>query len=188
MFESHWDLSHADKITSIANAITDVDEFESNEFIDWVGLGNCPLVTLICHLNPNTPPRAKEHFKTAEFLDELPKKVVRLRTILNAGVGDQLFDIFRAKEDGPTGKYRVIILGALAMHTGANIRDDDLHHLRILVPQIQYLDEYAFFYDSGLRSPGKAQFLAALDHYSPGTPRDFIEPRYVQTQRFGPCQ
>ena len=122
---------------------------------------------------------------------KLAQQVVTLRHKLDAGMGDKPFDFYRAKEhEGhgsyvmlEDGKYRLILVGALIMRTGAKIRDADLQHLRELVPHIHSSPGYALpFCDEGFRDPGKAQFLAALDHYIPallaitrsqGNPRHF---------------
>ncbi|KAK7745856.1 hypothetical protein SLS53_002574 [Cytospora paraplurivora] len=129
-----------------------------------------------------------------------PAIVDKRRTVLDSGIGDQLFRIFRAKENGHEGKYRVILLGALMMHAGAKIRDDDFQHLRDLVPQIHSRDGLApglgdnpaqssfaallasslMLGDHGFRNPGRAQFLAALDNYKAGVPRSYSEPSCYQ--------
>ncbi|KAL2015196.1 hypothetical protein VTK56DRAFT_6072 [Thermocarpiscus australiensis] len=63
------------------------------------------------------------------------------------------------------------------MGTGAKIKDDDLQRLRQLASTVQSNETFTFpIFDTGFRGPGKRQFLAALDNYQPGTPRDFNQP------------
>ncbi|KAK9771498.1 putative MYND-type zinc finger protein samB [Seiridium cardinale] len=123
------------------------------------------------------PEATKEYYKTDKYKPELADIVNNIRVKLDSGKCDLLFDMYRAKENEYQGKYQVIILGALMMRAGAKIRPDDLDHLRKLVPAIHCSPGYALpIFDEGFRGPGKAQLLAALDHYKPGTPRDFQEP------------
>lgn len=100
------------------------------------------------------------------------------RKKLDAGLGDKLLDKFRAKEDDLWfGELRVILLGAIMMRAGAKIKDDDMQHLRELANKFPGIEGFRLpISDDGLRGPGKAQFLAALDNYKPGTPRDFQDP------------
>lgn len=133
------------------------------------------------------PREAREYYKTEEYKRELENETVPyVRGKLDRnGTGDRIFDACRAKEidDGDAldqGIYRTIIFGALMMRAGAKIRDQDLQHLRELVPQIHCSTTYALpIFDMGFRSPGRAQFLAALDHYQAGVARSFAEMRYV---------
>ncbi|KAI3537078.1 hypothetical protein CSPX01_10376 [Colletotrichum filicis] len=61
--------------------------------------------------------------------------------------------------------------------SNTSIKANDMQHLRDLVPKIPCQDRFALpMIDFGFRDPGKAQLLAALDNYQPGTPRDFHEP------------
>ncbi|KAK6084242.1 MYND finger domain-containing protein [Seiridium cupressi] len=123
------------------------------------------------------PEATKEYYKTDKYKPELADIVNNICAQLDSGKCDLLFDMYRAKENEYQGKYQVIILGALMMRAGAKIRPDDLDHLRELVPAIHCSPGYALpICDEGFRGPGKAQLLAALDHYKPGTPRDFQEP------------
>jgi hypothetical protein len=63
------------------------------------------------------------------------------------------------------------------MRAGARIKPDDLQYLRGLVPQINSNHGFVLpIFDHGFREPGRVQFVAALDNYVPGTPRDFHEP------------
>ncbi|KAI8180564.1 hypothetical protein K4K54_009579 [Colletotrichum sp. SAR 10_86] len=103
--------------------------------------------------------------------------ITATRQKLNAGLCDKLFDKFRALEHEYDGKYRVCILGALMMRTGAQIRQADLDHLRELAEGFAGRHGYVSpLAEDGFRHVGKVQFLAALDHYEAGTPRDFDEP------------
>ncbi|ROW02521.1 hypothetical protein VMCG_06111 [Cytospora schulzeri] len=145
------------------------------------------------------PPAVQAYYKTEKYLKtELKKSVTKCRNTLDSGICDQLFRIFRAKENSAMGKYRVIILGALMMRAGAKIKDEDLQHLRDLVPLIQSNPGLAASLlgaamrplallmavrnvgDDGFRQPGRAQFLAALDNYKAGVPRSFLEPRQIE--------
>ncbi|KAK7931107.1 hypothetical protein PG985_001819 [Apiospora marii] len=147
------------------------------EINDAFGKDRIHLSRLIHQTDMMAPMDARLYYKTEEYEAELAELVVEFRQKLDAGFGDQLFDMYRAKEHEYQGKYRVILVGALVMRTGAKIRDGDLQHLRDLVPEIHCSPRYALpICDEGFRSPGKAQFLAALDHYTPGTPRNFSEP------------
>ena len=159
---------------------------------------------MIFQTDPLAPPAAKARYKTEEYLKrELPAIVAEGRATLDCGIGDELFKIFRARAgDGDAGgraRYRVVIVGAIMLRAGAKISDDDLRHLRDLVPQIHSLPSLAHSLrdsparpsgaallvasrgvdDEGFRHPGRAQFLAALDNYKPGVPRSFLEPRLV---------
>ncbi|KAI3327688.1 hypothetical protein HD806DRAFT_331215 [Xylariaceae sp. AK1471] len=127
------------------------------------------------------PPEALLYYKTYEYARELDQLVVENRQKLDAnGLGDRVMAHWRANESkihgSYGGKYCVIIAGALLMRAGAKIKESDLQHLRELVPQINCNPGYALpLMDEGFRGPGKAQFLAALDNYQPGSPRSFQE-------------
>ncbi|KAH6636091.1 hypothetical protein F5144DRAFT_546242 [Chaetomium tenue] len=107
-----------------------------------------------------------------------------VRQKLDAGLGDKLIGKYRALAAATDNswneheaKYKFVILGALLMGTGAKIRDHDLQHLRQLASEVQCNENFALaFSDTGFRGPGKRQFLAALDNYTPGTPRSYNEP------------
>lgn len=113
---------------------------------------------------------AEEELQSAAFRDKL-----------NAGLCDKLFKDFRTKENTfwiPDRKMYTVILSAMVMQSGAKINDDNIQHLREIVPRIHSSPGYAWpLNDEGFRDPGRAQFLAALDHYKPGTPRTFCELR-----------
>lgn len=139
----------------------------------------------------------RAYYKTDEYKKQLESMISDRRELLNNGIGDALFDLFRKKEHEPDGKYRVVLVGAIMMRTGATIKDDDLKHLREIVPDIPCRDGLHPLLqasrgrisplaligvdmdgqDKGFRHAGKVQFLAALDNYKPGVPRSFQEPR-----------
>jgi hypothetical protein len=103
---------------------------------------------------------------------------------LDHGLGDMLFGKYRALErdakpfEAP--RYRVILFGAIMMRAGAKIRDDDMKHLRELVPKVPSREGYNRpLNDDCFRGPRRAHFLAALEHYQPGVPRNFEEPRLI---------
>ncbi|RYP70179.1 hypothetical protein DL769_005058 [Monosporascus sp. CRB-8-3] len=115
-------------------------------------------------------------FDLVVFCDD-EEIVGEMRDRLDSGLCDELFDIYRAREKEYGGEYRVVILGALVMRTGARIRPGDLGHLRDLVCGTTCHHGYALpMFDNGFRGPGRAQFLAALDHYKPGVPRAYGPP------------
>lgn len=131
------------------------------------------------------PPHILAHYKTNEYKEELSQYVEKCRKNLNKGPGDQLMREYRAHENethssGKNGKYMVIVVGALLMRAGVKICDDDLQHLRDLASQVHCSTGRCSTEDDwGFRAPGMVQFLAALDHYKPGVPRSFHEPRWV---------
>ncbi|KAK8070207.1 C6 transcription factor [Apiospora phragmitis] len=135
------------------------------------------LQLLVCEGDIQGPPEWQAKYKTQEYQDELAQDIVRTREQLDSGLGDKVFDLYRSNEKTHQCKYLVIVIGALFMRAGAKIRDGDFQHLRDLVPEIPCrADNASFDFDEVFRAPGKAQFLAALDHYIPGTPRNFYEP------------
>lgn len=130
------------------------------------------------------PPEAAAVYRTAEYADELANVIVPyVRQKLDTGnLGERMLAASRNKESDPDdlfqeSKYRTIIMGALMMRAGARINAADLRHLRDLVPQINCTSRRTLLEDHGFRNPGRAQFLAALDHYRPGVARSFQEPR-----------
>lgn len=106
---------------------------------------------------------------------------------IEPGRCDKLFEHFRALEHEYQGEYRVVVVGALMMSVGAKINRDDLEHLKVLANKIPGRHGFVSpIFDDGFRHPGKVQFLAALDNYQPGTPRDFREPRYSRRDTLVP--
>ncbi|KAF2672771.1 hypothetical protein BT63DRAFT_136176 [Microthyrium microscopicum] len=132
--------------------------------------------------NMITPNEAKSD-KDKQSLEE---HFLNVRTRLNSGIGDELMAKYRAVEKKnpdyfgsprDDGRYRVILLGAMMMAAGATFKQDDFDHLRELTSKIDAIDGFALpICDTPFRAPGKAQFLAALDQYIPGTPRSFGSP------------
>ncbi len=128
--------------------------------------------------NPTKELAWVDYFTTGHTDPEFPAvdaEVVREK--LDSGIGDHLFQKFRAKETADRqGEYRVIILTAMMMRVGATIKQDVLQHVRALAPRIPSREGYALpLFDEGFRGPGKRQFLTALESYQAGTPRSFEE-------------
>ncbi|KAK1985055.1 hypothetical protein LZ30DRAFT_402207 [Colletotrichum cereale] len=123
------------------------------------------------------PSLAQDYYQIEEYRLEVEKIIITIRNHLDSGLGDKLFDKYRTKENDFLGQYRVVLVGALMMMAGAEIKKEHVQHLRDLVPHIDCHHGYTLpFNDLGFRGPGKAQFLAALDNYQPGTPRNYREP------------
>lgn len=143
------------------------------------------------------PPELTAYLATDEYKNQLEGIVLKCRNTINSGTGDELFKIFRKREQEPNGEYRVLVVGAIMMRAGAAIKDDDFSHLREIVPEIPCRDGLKPILrnnpgqpsllamimasldadDQGFRHPGKVQFLAALENYRPGVCRSFDEPR-----------
>jgi len=95
-------------------------------------------------------------------------------------ISDELFEDSRQKKDLFYGEYPTVVLGALMMGMGAKISPENITYLREAARNTHSSPGYQWpLGDIGFRDPGKAQFLAALDHYRDGEPRDFHGPRYV---------
>ncbi|KAK1623603.1 hypothetical protein BDP81DRAFT_484805 [Colletotrichum phormii] len=123
------------------------------------------------------PVETRKFYQTEEYAQILGDLVVKIRERLDSGAGEKLLKKYRVLEHKHQGQYQTIVIGALMMRAGANIKTHDLQHLRDLVPEVPCQYRFALpIMDHGFRDPGKAQFLAALDNYQPGTPRDFHEP------------
>lgn len=124
------------------------------------------------------PQKARDYYQTAEYAASLADLVTTVRQQLDTdGLGNKLFDKYRDENHIYFGRYRIILVGALMMRAGAKIREEDIQHLREVVPQINCNEGYRLpLGDQGFRGPGKRQFLAALDHYQPGVPRSFAVP------------
>jgi hypothetical protein len=61
---------------------------------------------------------------------------------------------------------------------GAIIQENDLKHLRELVPQVSSGEGYNWpLSDDGFSGPGRVQLLTALHHYKPGVPRSSQDSR-----------
>ncbi|KAK2041869.1 hypothetical protein LZ31DRAFT_596900 [Colletotrichum somersetense] len=122
------------------------------------------------------------HTQTDEHRLEVEKVIETIRLRLDSGLGHQIFDKYRAKETEHLGQNRLLMVGALMMRAGAEIKKEHLQYLRdlahreVFAPTIGAPTCYL-----PLVGPAKAQFLAAIDNYQPGTPRDWQEPRHVRT-------
>ncbi|KAH8168694.1 MYND finger domain-containing protein [Sarocladium implicatum] len=148
-----------------------------NNALDGIELD---LSAMIHQTDMLAPENCRQFYKTPEYQPQLAESVAKMCKRLDSGLGDRLMAYCRARESDkhfPDPKYRTIIAGALMMRAGAKIKPEDIQHLRDLVPQINCNFGYALpFCDEGFRHAGKVQFLAALDHYTPGTPRNYQEP------------
>lgn len=125
-----------------------------------------------------TTPAARAHMLRHEVLPYIRQKLD------TDGLGEQMLAACRAKEgdkelfDPP--KYTTILMGALIMRAGGQISPASLEHLRALVSQVTCNVRYVLpLADKAFRSPGRAQFLAALYHYRAGVPRSFEVTRLV---------
>ncbi|KAJ5159012.1 uncharacterized protein N7500_008663 [Penicillium coprophilum] len=169
LFEGDQDL---DVVLSLAEDLDiDTDSWEYS------------LSAMVHQTDMLAPADARALYSTAEYANSLANVTVPyIRQKFDTdNLGERLFAASRAKESDTNdfmqqSKYRTIILGALMMRAGARINAADLQHLRDLVPQINCNSRRPLFEDHGFRTPGKAQFLAALDHYQPGVARSFQEP------------
>ncbi|KAK1725061.1 uncharacterized protein BDZ83DRAFT_719478 [Colletotrichum acutatum] len=78
------------------------------------------------------PVETREFYKAEEHAQYLRGFVTGIRRRLDSGVGDELFEKYRALEHDNQGQYRTIVVGALMMRAGAKIKADDMQHLRSL--------------------------------------------------------
>ncbi|KAJ5794309.1 hypothetical protein N7457_000908 [Penicillium paradoxum] len=126
---------------------------------------------------------AHTYYKTPNFAQKLATTIIPyIRGKLDTdNLGDTLFAASKAKEATgsidffQTNKYRTIILVALMLRVGARVKEEHLQYVRDLVPQINCNSRHMLLADHGFRTPGRAQFLAALDYCKPGVPRNFQE-------------
>jgi hypothetical protein len=103
----------------------------------------------------------------------------RLRSQLDT-ICAELFEDYTKKDDSCLGEYSLIMLDAVMMKSGAKMSPGN----RTKLLQVAQRSESASGYrppmwDMSFRDAGKAQFIAAVNHYKDGDPRDFISPRYV---------
>ena len=155
----------------------DIDQDRAYEFaLEISGAEDGPEVEALCSFG-----YAGLAADGANVVDKSALKSVRQK--LDAGLGNKLIDKYRLAAatgnpwDKHEAKYKVIILGALLMGTGAKISDNDLQHFRQLASEVQCNEKFTLaFADTGFRGPGKRQFLTALNNYTPGTPRSYNEP------------
>lgn len=123
------------------------------------------------------PHEARIYYQTAAYQEDLKRTVEKTRKKLDAGASQKLFDKYRPLEEEYNGELRVILIGALIMRAGAKLSEENKNHLRELAAKFPGREGYQMpISDDGLRGPGKAQFLTALDNYKEGTPRRFDEP------------
>ncbi|KAK0707159.1 hypothetical protein B0T21DRAFT_298718 [Apiosordaria backusii] len=125
---------------------------------------------------------SREKYSTPGFQAELNSRITNVRERVDQGFGEQLLAMSRGMElevaEGDDDlRYHTIIVGALLLRIGARISPDDCDHLRKIANEVPcHIDNSHENHHIGFRGAGKAQFLAALDAYSHGTPRDFFEP------------
>ncbi|OQD63019.1 hypothetical protein PENPOL_c010G01225 [Penicillium polonicum] len=173
-----WRLFEGDQDLDVVLSISDDDTLGIK-----TGQWEYSLGAMVHQSDMLAPPEAAALYRTAEYAHQLANVIVPyIRQKLDtSNLGERMFAACRAKESDPDdlfqeAKYRTIMMGALIMRAGARINAADLQHLRDLVPQINCTSRRTLFDDHGFRSPGRAQFLAALDHYQPGVARSFQEP------------
>lgn len=111
-----------------------------------------------------------------------PELAAEVREKLNQGIGVRLIDHYRQAELGAfktLARYQQVLLAAMLMRAGARIPDAVLQYVRGLVTNVPCRKAFDI-HELGFCAAGKAQFLAALDGYAEGVPRDFREARYVR--------
>ncbi|KAK5465504.1 hypothetical protein LTS15_002067 [Exophiala xenobiotica] len=92
-------------------------------------------------------------------------------------ISDELFEDFIQKKEPIFGDYTVVIFGAVMMGAGAKISPENMTYLRQAADKTESHPGHRLpIGDLGFRDPGKAQFLAALNHYRNGEPRDLRGP------------
>jgi hypothetical protein len=107
--------------------------------------------------------------------------VKELQEHLNA-LSNELFAHYKANPCEFYGSYVSVVAGAVMMKAGAKIAEDYRNHLREVAGATPTSAGYQFpFFDMGFRGPGQVQFVAALDHYVEGKPRNFHTARYAPT-------
>lgn len=141
---------------------------------------------LLSHVITRAPAGFKEFYDKEYRLGHLIRNMTmdNVREKLDAGMGDEIMQKYRAlvtgHDESVQAKWnqdRVLVLGTLMMSVVAKIKEDDMQHLRELAWGLHSPEGYTLpFADQGFRGPGKRQLIAALESYSPGTPRDFHEP------------
>lgn len=105
------------------------------------------------------------------LLDNIRRGDPVIRMILDNAVCMTLLDLAKGDE------FSEIIIGALMMQAGAQLRDEDKTRLREILAC--FPDGHDELPENGFNNAGQAQFSAALDHYRAGVPRDFQTPRSV---------
>lgn len=120
-------------------------------------------------------------FKAAADIVVDVEKLEAARKKLDDGLGAELFEKSK-KADGwgsfTDSGYTACILAAFMMQVGAKITSEHREFIQQKLPGISSKTGYVWpLGDSGFRTPGKAQFTAALENYVDGKPRSFFEPR-----------
>lgn len=83
-------------------------------------------------------------------------------------------------------KYSFLVHGALMMMLGAKISRASMQILRVIANDCTGIEKLRpQTTDVGFRGPGKRQFLAALDQYKAGVPRDFAAPSCFNCGKIG---
>jgi hypothetical protein len=96
-------------------------------------------------------------------------------------LGNKLLDHWYIYDTNGGRNY--IIAGALLMRAGARINSSHLELLRSSASEVYYFPGDTTPHPrAGLFDAAKVQFLNALEHYQPGVPHKFEEPRYVIDQ------
>ncbi|KAJ5731105.1 uncharacterized protein N7483_005613 [Penicillium malachiteum] len=138
------------------------------------------LTTTIINCDILNPGMSQVNFQNRDFTDILNDDMIPYlcKKLNKDNCGFDLFAKCRSlDEDFLQGKYPIIIFGAMMMRVGANIKQEDLQYLREVALATHSSPGYACpFADQGFRDPGRAQFLAALDHYQADVPRSFEQP------------
>ncbi|KAE8141879.1 hypothetical protein BDV38DRAFT_278662 [Aspergillus pseudotamarii] len=175
-----WRLFEGDQDLDVACCLAASLGFETN---DW----EYSMSSMVHQTDMLAGEAARAFYRTEEYKRELENDILPyVRAKLDTdNLGYRLFATSRTQENGQsvpsTAKYRTIVLGALMMRAGARIRPEDLQHLKDLVPQVHCNSQFVSpSFDEGFRTPGRAQFLAALDHYQAGVPRNYQEPSCFQ--------
>lgn len=118
------------------------------------------------------PAESTAWYQTPEYAVVLEEEMVPyIRNKLDTdGLGEQLIERSRHNGQFWDPDYQTILLGAIMMRAGANIKPEHLLYLRRAARRI------------GIESV-QAQFLAALDHYQPGVPRSFQDDWSVDSSK-----
>lgn len=162
-----WRLFEGDQDIEYAIELSKDDELELSQMVHQSDM--------LC------PPNIRAWYKSPEYIPVLKATIKENRAKLDAGLGQEMMETYRRRENEPhgiyTSGYKVIMLGALMMRAGAKISQEHIDHLRELVKDVSSSPVFRVAKDDhGFREPGKMQFLAALDNYKEGVPRSFAEP------------
>ncbi|KAK0669233.1 hypothetical protein QBC41DRAFT_224255 [Cercophora samala] len=111
---------------------------------------------------------------TAEHQAALNKLIIEVRAKLDTGIGQKILQEAWSSVTRHFFEGEPIFAAALLLRAGAKISPGDLKHLRKLAEKIEPPSVKNM--NVGLCGPGRAQFMAALDSYKHGIPRNFCEP------------